>query len=85
MPGAGRRGTCSRARRGRRREPRARFFAALQTRGIGTQVHYIAVNDLPLYRGLGYSPEQTPLAYARRRLARQPAALPRATDGDVGA
>ncbi|MSP59280.1 MAG: UDP-4-amino-4,6-dideoxy-N-acetyl-beta-L-altrosamine transaminase [Myxococcales bacterium] len=43
---------------------RATFFAALQQRGIAPQVHYIAVNDLPLYRGLGYDPAATPIAFA---------------------
>jgi perosamine synthetase len=42
---------------------RAAFFAGLQRRGIGAQVHYVAVNDMPLYRSLGYVPDQTPLAF----------------------
>ena len=41
---------------------RARFFAALQEQGILPQVHYVAVNDMPLYRALGHKPEQTPVA-----------------------
>ena len=43
-------------------EKRAAFFAALQRRGLAPQVHYVAVNDMPLYRSLGYSPSETPLA-----------------------
>jgi UDP-4-amino-4,6-dideoxy-N-acetyl-beta-L-altrosamine transaminase len=42
---------------------RASFFASMQRRDIGVQVHYIAVNDLPLYRELGHRPEETPIAY----------------------
>lgn len=41
---------------------RAALYAGLQKRGIGPQVHYIAVNDLPLYRGLGHTPDETPIA-----------------------
>jgi UDP-4-amino-4,6-dideoxy-N-acetyl-beta-L-altrosamine transaminase len=41
---------------------RARTFAALADDGILAQVHYVAVNDLPLYRELGFRPEQTPIA-----------------------
>ena len=40
---------------------RATLFAALARCGIAPQVHYIAVNDLPLYRDLGYRPEATPI------------------------
>jgi UDP-4-amino-4,6-dideoxy-N-acetyl-beta-L-altrosamine transaminase len=43
-------------------EPRGAFFAALQRRGLGPQVHYVPVNDMPLYRELGHSPADTPLA-----------------------
>ncbi len=41
---------------------RARFFAALQEQGILPQVHYVAVNDMPLYRALGHKPVETPVA-----------------------
>jgi UDP-4-amino-4,6-dideoxy-N-acetyl-beta-L-altrosamine transaminase len=43
-------------------DKRAAFFAALQRRGILPQVHYVAVNDMPLYRSLGHSPGETPIA-----------------------
>jgi perosamine synthetase len=43
---------------------RAALFAALQKRGLGVQVHNLAVNDFPLYRGLGHTPESTPVAFA---------------------
>jgi dTDP-4-amino-4,6-dideoxygalactose transaminase len=43
-------------------DERARFFAALQEQGILPQVHYVAVNDMPLYRALGHKPEETPVA-----------------------
>lgn len=42
---------------------RAKVFAGLHRRGIGAQVHYIAVNDLPLYRERGHRPEETPVAH----------------------
>lgn len=63
---------------------RARFFAALHERGIGAQVHYIAVNDLPLYRGLGYAPAETPLAYAASQSLVSLPLYPALTDADVG-
>lgn len=52
---------------------RAAFFTALRERGIGPQVHYIAANDMPLYRALGHRPEDTPIALdASRRLVSLP-------------
>lgn len=62
---------------------RGRFIAALQRRQIGAQVHYILVNDMPLYRRLGCAPEQTPVAYAAsQRLVSLPL-YPGLTDEDV--
>lgn len=64
-------------------EARARFFDAMVRRRIGVQVHYIAVNDLPLYRRLGYAPEQTPVAHAAsQRLVSLPL-YPSLADEDV--
>lgn len=44
---------------------------ALQTRGIGSQVHYIPVNSHPVYRRLGHLPSDTPEAqrYYREALS----------------
>jgi dTDP-4-amino-4,6-dideoxygalactose transaminase len=62
---------------------RAAFFAALQRQGIAPQVHYVAVNDLPLYRRLGHQPEATPIARAAsERLVSLPL-FPAMTDEDV--
>jgi UDP-4-amino-4,6-dideoxy-N-acetyl-beta-L-altrosamine transaminase len=62
---------------------RARFFASLQAQRIAPQVHYIAVNDLPLYRAEGYHPSDTPLARAAAdRLVSLPL-FPAMTDDDV--
>ncbi len=38
-------------------------FDRLRARGIGVQVHYIPVNSFQAFRALGYSPEDTPLAW----------------------
>jgi perosamine synthetase len=62
---------------------RASLFAALHKRGIGAQVHYIAVNDLPLYRGMGYSPEQTPIAHAASQRLLSLPLYPGLSDEDV--
>jgi UDP-4-amino-4,6-dideoxy-N-acetyl-beta-L-altrosamine transaminase len=62
---------------------RAAVFAGLQKRGILPQVHYVAVNDMPLYRQLGYSPSDTPIAAAAAsRLVSLPL-YPAMTDEDV--
>jgi perosamine synthetase len=62
---------------------RAEVFTALQRAGIGAQVHYIAVTDLPLYRSLGYRPEDTPVALdAAHRLISLPL-YPTLTDEDI--
>lgn len=62
---------------------RAPFIAALQRRAIRPQVHYICVNDLPLYRDLGYRAADTPVAYsASRRLVSLPL-FPGMADVDV--
>ncbi len=64
-------------------DDRARFFAALQQRGLGPQVHYVAVNDMPYYRSLGHSPSATPIAArAAGRLISLPL-YPAMTDGEV--
>ena len=62
---------------------RARFFAELGQRGVGAQVHYIAVNDLPLYRSLGYTPEETPRALAASLSLVSLPLYPALTDADV--
>jgi perosamine synthetase len=62
---------------------RAKIYAALERRGIRAQVHYIAVNEFPLYRGLGYDPAATPIARrASERLLSLPL-FPSMTDADV--
>jgi dTDP-4-amino-4,6-dideoxygalactose transaminase len=64
-------------------EQRAAFFGALQRRGIAPQVHYVLANDMPLYRSLGYSPSETPLAErASQRLVSLPL-FPGMTDAEV--
>jgi perosamine synthetase len=45
-------------------EARRRLFMALRERGVLPQVHYVLVNDMPLYRQLGASPADTPIAAA---------------------
>jgi dTDP-4-amino-4,6-dideoxygalactose transaminase len=64
-------------------EARSAVFDRLQRRGIGVQVHYIAVNDLPLYRRLGHDPKATPVAWqASRQLLSLPL-FPLMTDADA--
>lgn len=54
-------------------DKRPAFYDALRRRDIGVQVHYVLVNDMPLYRRLGHAPEQTPVAaHASRRLVSLP-------------
>jgi perosamine synthetase len=50
---------------------RGDVMRALQTRGIGSQVHYIPVNSHPVYRRLGHLPSDTPEAqrYYREALS----------------
>jgi UDP-4-amino-4,6-dideoxy-N-acetyl-beta-L-altrosamine transaminase len=64
-------------------EARAAFVAALRKRGILPQVHYVAVNDMPLYRALGHRPEETPLAYAASQRIVSLPLYPAMTDADV--
>lgn len=52
---------------------RKQVHATLERAGIRTQVHYIPVNDFPLYRGLGFDPADTPIA---RRLSERLLSLP---------
>lgn len=48
---------------------RAELFRRLRSDGIGVQVHYIPVNAFSVYRRMGHSPEDTPVALeAYRRL-----------------
>jgi perosamine synthetase len=62
---------------------RSALFTRLQERGIGAQVHYIAVNELPLYRRLGCDPASTPIAWqASRQLLSLPL-FPRMSDADA--
>jgi dTDP-4-amino-4,6-dideoxygalactose transaminase len=62
---------------------RAHVFSSLRATAILPQVHYIAVNDLPLYRSLGYDPTATPIAQsAAQRLISLPL-YPAMTDADV--
>jgi perosamine synthetase len=62
---------------------RRAFFDGLVARRIAPQVHYITVPDLPLYRGLGYDPARTPIAYrASQELVSLPL-YPAMTDADV--
>lgn len=62
---------------------RAALYASLQRRGIGAQVHYIAVNDLPLYRELGYDPAATPIARAASDSTISLPLFPAMSDEDV--
>jgi UDP-4-amino-4,6-dideoxy-N-acetyl-beta-L-altrosamine transaminase len=59
------------------------LFSALARRKIGTQVHYIAVTDLPLYRRLGYDPGDTPRARAASETLLSLPLFPAMTDQDV--
>lgn len=62
---------------------RTHVHAALERNGIRTQVHYIPVNEFPLYRELGHDPASTPLARrAAERLLSLPL-FPTMDDGDV--
>ena len=65
------------------RETRGRFFAALGRRGIAAQVHYIAVDDLALYRKLGHDPARTPLAQAASATLVSLPLFPGMSDDDV--
>jgi UDP-4-amino-4,6-dideoxy-N-acetyl-beta-L-altrosamine transaminase len=62
---------------------RARMFTALRAEGILPQVHYVAVNDFPHYRALGFEPTATPIALAAsERLISLPL-YPAMSDDDV--
>jgi len=64
-------------------DDRSALFDRLSRRGIGAQVHYIAVNDLPLYRRLGNDPASTPIAWqASRQLLSLPL-FPGMNDADA--
>ena len=64
-------------------DDRPALFDRLVQRGIGAQVHYIAVNDLPLYRRLGNDPASTPIAWqASRQLLSLPL-FPGMNDADA--
>ena len=43
---------------------RSALFATLREQAIFPQVHYVAVNDFPYYRELGFDPAATPIARA---------------------
>lgn len=62
---------------------RAALYSGLQRRGIGAQVHYIAVNDLPLYRKLGYDSAATPIARAVSESTLSLPLFPAMSDADV--
>lgn len=65
------------------REARARFFSGLQAKGIVPQVHYVAVNDMPLYRGMGFDPSATPIAAAAADTLVSLPLFPAMSDDDV--
>ncbi len=62
---------------------RARMFAALCKASILPQVHYVAVNDFPHYRALGFDPTTTPIAYAASQRLLSLPLYPAMTDDDV--
>ena len=62
---------------------RARLFDALRARKILPQVHYVAVNDFPYYRALGYDPAATPIAHAVAERILSLPLYPAMTDDDV--
>jgi perosamine synthetase len=64
-------------------EARRRTFAALREQGILPQVHYVAVNEMPLYRRLGYDAAQTPIALAASRSILSLPLFPSLSDADV--
>jgi dTDP-4-amino-4,6-dideoxygalactose transaminase len=59
------------------------LFAALHRRQILVQVHYVAVNDMPLYRKLGHDPAQTPIATAAAASTLSLPLYPSMSDADV--
>lgn len=62
---------------------RPHVHAALERQGIRAQVHYIPVNEFPLYRELGHDPAQTAVAHrAAERLLSLPL-FPSMSDEDV--
>ena len=62
---------------------RPQVFAELERRGIRAQVHYLLVNDLPLYRDRGYDSSATPVARsASERLLSLPL-FPTLTDDEI--
>lgn len=62
---------------------RASLFSGLQKKRIVPQVHYIAVNELPLYRQLGYSGAETPVASEASNALISLPLFPAMSDGDV--
>jgi UDP-4-amino-4,6-dideoxy-N-acetyl-beta-L-altrosamine transaminase len=64
-------------------QARHRLFNLLQARRIGVQVHYVAVNEMPLYRRLGYRPEDTPIARRASQSIISLPLFPAMTDSDV--
>jgi UDP-4-amino-4,6-dideoxy-N-acetyl-beta-L-altrosamine transaminase len=62
---------------------RAALFQALRERAIAPQVHYVAVNDLPLYRALGHDPRATPIAQRASQSLISLPLYPALTDGEV--
>jgi perosamine synthetase len=62
---------------------RAALHTALRERGVGTQVHYVPVNAMPLYRGLGFDPAATPVATAASDSLISLPLFPAMTDDDV--
>lgn len=62
---------------------RARWVDALAAQHIGTQVHYIPVNALPYYRGLGFDPKDTPLTLRAYQHSLSLPFYPGLTDNDV--
>jgi perosamine synthetase len=62
---------------------RARFFAGLRRQGILAQVHYLAVNEMPFYRRLGYNPTDTPVALEASQTLVSLPLFPAMTDEDL--
>ena len=72
-----------RLRLDRLKKSRKQIFEALKEEGLGVQVHYIPITRQPYYRGLGYKPEDCPLAEAFYESAISLPLFPKMSDEEV--
>ncbi len=64
-------------------QSRRAVFDSLQAAGIGVQVHYVPVNMLATYRGLGFRPEDTPVALETYQRSISISCFPKMQDDEV--